>query len=58
MPAYIRARDPAEIGEAPHERFVRTHAEGRLITPGQPAKVLLGHLAFDGGTAQIRDAAA
>jgi hypothetical protein len=58
MPAFIRAQDPAEIGEALHERFVRTHAEGRLIMPEQSAKALLGHLANDDGTAQIRDAGA
>ncbi|GAB2959451.1 SDR family NAD(P)-dependent oxidoreductase [Nonomuraea fastidiosa] len=56
MPAYIRAQDPARIGAALHERFVRTHAEGRLITPEQSAKKLLDHLANDDGTAQVWDA--
>ncbi|MEV4803987.1 SDR family oxidoreductase [Nonomuraea sp. NPDC049421] len=55
MPGYIRAQDPGRIGAALHERFIRSHTEGRLITPEQSARTLLDRLARDNGTAQIWD---
>jgi hypothetical protein len=38
MQASIRARPPAKIGAALHERFARSYEEGSLITPGQSAR--------------------
>jgi hypothetical protein len=47
MQAWIRARPPAKIGAARHERFARSYEEGSLITPGQSARSLMHHLATD-----------
>jgi len=47
MQAWIRAQDPRRIGDALHERFTRSFAEGTLITPELSAAVLLAHLAGD-----------
>jgi hypothetical protein len=47
MQARIRARPPAKIGAALHERFARCYEEGSLITPGQSARSLMRHLATD-----------
>ena len=47
MQAWIRAQPPAKIGAALHERFARSYEEGSLISPGQSARSLMGHLATD-----------
>ena len=47
MQAWIRARPPAKIDAALHERFARSYEEGSLITPGQSARSLMQHLATD-----------
>ena len=47
MQAWIRQQDPDRIGTALHERFSRSFAEGALLTPGQSAAVLIGHLSGD-----------
>ena len=44
MQAWIRAQDPGRIGNALHERFVRSHADGGLLTPAESAAALMGHL--------------
>jgi 3-oxoacyl-[acyl-carrier protein] reductase len=54
MPAWIRGQDPARIGAALHQRFERSHAEGLLISPEQPARSLLMHLQRD-ATGEIWD---
>ncbi|WP_433891216.1 SDR family NAD(P)-dependent oxidoreductase [Streptomyces sp. CA-111067] len=57
MQEWIRDQDPERIGEALHQRFVSSHAEGRLITPERSAAVLLERLLGD-GTGRIWDVAA
>ena len=52
MQAWIRAQPPAKIGATLHERFARSYEEGSLITPGQSARSLMGHLA-SGATGEI-----
>jgi len=42
----------SKIGAALHERFARSCEEGSLITPGQSARSLMGHLA-SGATGKI-----
>lgn len=44
MQAWIRAQDPERIGGELHQRFVRSYADGTLITPAQSAAALIGHL--------------
>jgi NAD(P)-dependent dehydrogenase (short-subunit alcohol dehydrogenase family) len=44
MQAWIRAQDPKRIGGELHQRFVRSYADGTLITPAQSAAALIGHL--------------
>jgi NAD(P)-dependent dehydrogenase (short-subunit alcohol dehydrogenase family) len=44
MQAWIRAQDPGRIGGLLHERFVRSYADGGLLTPGESAAALMGHL--------------
>ncbi len=44
MQAWIRAQDPGRIGGLLHERFVRSYADGGLLTPGESASALMGHL--------------
>jgi NAD(P)-dependent dehydrogenase (short-subunit alcohol dehydrogenase family) len=44
MQAWIRDQDPREIGAALHDRFTRSLAEGRLITPEESARSLLARL--------------
>jgi NAD(P)-dependent dehydrogenase (short-subunit alcohol dehydrogenase family) len=44
MQAWIRAQDPGRIGGVLHERFVRSYADGGLLTPGESAAALMGHL--------------
>ena len=41
MQAGIRGQDPTRIGATLHERFVRSHAEGAMITPEQSAQHLI-----------------
>jgi 3-oxoacyl-[acyl-carrier protein] reductase len=55
MQGWIRTQDPERIGTALHERFVRSHADNRLISPEQSAKSLMHHLPGD-ATGQIWDA--
>ncbi|MFI7609427.1 SDR family NAD(P)-dependent oxidoreductase [Micromonospora sp. NPDC049366] len=52
---WIRDQDPAEIGTALHRRFVRTHADGKLLTPEHSAGSLLARLTADDRSAQIWD---
>ena len=54
MQAWIRQQDPDRIGIALHERFRRSFADGTLLTPGESAAVLIGHLSGD-DTGAIRD---
>jgi NAD(P)-dependent dehydrogenase (short-subunit alcohol dehydrogenase family) len=44
MQAWIRAQDPGRIGGLLHERFVRSYADGGLLTPAESASALTGHL--------------
>ncbi len=44
MQAWIRSQDPERIGAALHERFRRSYADGRLLTPAESAQALVGHL--------------
>ena len=44
MQAFIRGQDPAQIGAALHERFLRTHDAGTLLTPQASAASLLARL--------------
>ncbi|MEO3868882.1 SDR family NAD(P)-dependent oxidoreductase [Nonomuraea sp. B12E4] len=53
MPSWIRAQDPARIGTALHQRFVRSHADGNLLTPEHSARSLLTHLTDDQRTGQV-----
>jgi NAD(P)-dependent dehydrogenase (short-subunit alcohol dehydrogenase family) len=55
MQAFIRAQDPEQIGADLHQRFVRNHEQGTLLTPGQSAAALLSRLA-GGDTGQIWNA--
>ncbi|WP_226899992.1 hypothetical protein [Nonomuraea phyllanthi] len=55
---------PARTGAAPHERFVRSHSDGRLRTPERSARSLLAHArsllahpAGDHRTGQVSDLA-
>jgi NAD(P)-dependent dehydrogenase (short-subunit alcohol dehydrogenase family) len=56
MQAWIRDQDPDDIGAALHQRFVRPHEQGELITSEQSAAGLLAHLRGD-ETGQIWDLA-
>jgi NAD(P)-dependent dehydrogenase (short-subunit alcohol dehydrogenase family) len=47
MQAWIRQQDPDRIGIALHQRFSRSFAEGTLLTSGQSAAVLIGHVSGD-----------
>jgi NAD(P)-dependent dehydrogenase (short-subunit alcohol dehydrogenase family) len=44
MQEWIRGQDPADIGEALHEHFRRSHAEGALITPQVSARSMVTRL--------------
>jgi len=55
MQAGIRGQDPTLIGATLHEWFVRSHAEGTMITPEQSARSLIPHL-FADTTGEIWDA--
>lgn len=44
MQAWIRSRDPKEIGERLHSRFLTMQKSGALITPEQSAAALINHL--------------
>ncbi len=52
MQAWIRSQSPDEIGAALHQRFVRNHEQGAMLTPEYSAASLLCQLAGD-GTGQI-----
>lgn len=54
MQAWIRDQDPAEIGDALHEKFVTGHASGTLLAPEESAAALIGHLKA-GGNGQVWD---
>lgn len=54
MQAFIRGQGPARVGAGLHERFVRNHEQGMLLTPEQSAASLLARLAGS-GTGQIWD---
>lgn len=45
MQAFIREQDPVQIGADLHERFVRNHETGTLLTPERSAAALLSRLA-------------
>ncbi len=55
MQAFIRGQDPKKIGAGLHQRFVRSHEQGTLLTPGQSAAALLSRLPGD-DTGRIWDA--
>jgi NAD(P)-dependent dehydrogenase (short-subunit alcohol dehydrogenase family) len=55
MQAFIRDQDPEQIGAELHQRFVRNHRQGTLLTPGQSAAALLAQLPGE-DTGQIWDA--
>ncbi len=44
MQAWIRSQDPARIGTALHDRFLKSYAEGALLSPQESASALLVHL--------------
>jgi NAD(P)-dependent dehydrogenase (short-subunit alcohol dehydrogenase family) len=44
MQAWIRSQDPARIGAALRERFLRSFADSSLLTPEASAAMLLEHL--------------
>jgi NAD(P)-dependent dehydrogenase (short-subunit alcohol dehydrogenase family) len=44
MQAWIRSQDPERIGAELRERFLRSHADGSLLTPEASAAMLLDHL--------------
>jgi 3-oxoacyl-[acyl-carrier protein] reductase len=48
MQTYIRTQDPERIGQQLHDRFVRYHSEGALITPEHSANALVAHLQGSG----------
>lgn len=52
MQAWIRDQDPDRIGAAMHDRFVRNHTTGRLITADASARALVHRLTGD-DTGQI-----
>lgn len=56
MQTWIRDQDPAEIGGALHQRFVRSYQQGTLITAQDSAALLIAHLLGE-ETGQIWDAA-
>ncbi|HEY3686023.1 MAG TPA: SDR family oxidoreductase [Streptosporangiaceae bacterium] len=47
MQAWIRDQDPDRIGTAMHDRFIRNHEDGRLLTADASARVLIGRIAGD-----------
>ncbi|HEY4277053.1 MAG TPA: SDR family oxidoreductase, partial [Conexibacter sp.] len=47
MQEWIRSQDPERIGSALHDRFITSHAEGRLLTPEASAKSLVARLGGD-----------
>ena len=54
MQAQVRATGEGRVSEATHVRFVRNHAEGRLITPDESARALVDRLSGD-ATGQVWD---
>jgi len=59
MQGWIRSQDPAQIGEALHERFSRAHAGATLISPERSAQALVARLHSDASGAiwDVSDAA-
>ena len=55
MQAWIRDQDPDRVGVALHDRFIRSHQGGTLLTPEQSARSLLTRLP-GATTGQIWDA--
>jgi 3-oxoacyl-[acyl-carrier protein] reductase len=55
MQAFIRDQAPEQIGAELHQRFVRNHEQGTLLTPGESAAALLARLPSR-DTGQIWDA--
>jgi len=55
MQAFIRGQDPEQIGAVLHQRFVRNHEQGILLSPAESAAALLSRLAGE-DTGQIWDA--
>jgi len=55
MQAFIRDQAPEQVGAELHQRFVRSHEQGTLLTPGQSAAALLSRLPGD-DTGRIWDA--
>jgi NAD(P)-dependent dehydrogenase (short-subunit alcohol dehydrogenase family) len=55
MQGFIRSQDPERIGAELHQRFVRNHERGTLLTPEESAAALLSRLPGD-DTGQIWDA--
>lgn len=47
MQAWIREQEPDRIGAAMHDRFVRNHAAGRLLTTGASAHALVRRIPGD-----------
>jgi 3-oxoacyl-[acyl-carrier protein] reductase len=56
MQSFIRSQDPARIGIALHDRFVRNYEANALLSPDESAASLLARLAGD-STGRIWDAA-
>ncbi|HEX3587987.1 MAG TPA: SDR family oxidoreductase [Pseudonocardiaceae bacterium] len=56
MQSFIRSQDPARIGTALHDRFVRNYEANALLSPDESAASLLARLAGD-STGRIWDAA-
>jgi NAD(P)-dependent dehydrogenase (short-subunit alcohol dehydrogenase family) len=44
MQGFIRGQDPGKIGAELHQRFVRSHEQGTLLSPGESAAALLSRL--------------
>jgi hypothetical protein len=55
MQGFIRGQDPEQVGAELHQRFVRGHEQGTLLTPEQSAAALLSLLPGD-DTGQIWNA--
>jgi NAD(P)-dependent dehydrogenase (short-subunit alcohol dehydrogenase family) len=55
MQAWIRDQDPDRVGSELHDRFIRSHQSGTLLTPEQSARSLLTRLPGE-TTGQIWDA--
>jgi NAD(P)-dependent dehydrogenase (short-subunit alcohol dehydrogenase family) len=47
MQEWIRAQDPAQIGEVLHDRFLASHASGNLLSPETSGQALVAHLGLN-----------